>query len=237
MARGGGWAYGLFAVYVAGVGQMQHGCVAVFDLDGVLLRTNLIKYSAMLSLFSEYPEQQKSISAYILARGGVPRRDKLFGLLHDLLGVEPSAAMLADYLERYARALEHALAMAPLVEGVDGFLQQDGYTFYVSSSAPEAEVYQQLQRRNLLTYFAAIYGSTTPKAAALHTIRAANPGKPLVFFGDAIGDWDAAQKAGVAFIAVVNECDNFGDHPVIKLSSFTTIAQVEACIQRALAED
>lgn len=216
---------------------MKYSCVAVFDLDGVILKTNLIKYSAMLSLFADYREQQSRISEYILARGGVPRRDKLFGLLHDLLGVEPSTAMLANYLERYARALEYELAIAPIVEGVDGFLRQDGYTFYVSSSAPEQEVYQQLQRRNLLTYFAALYGSTTPKAVALRTIRAANPGKPLVFFGDAIGDWDAAQEAGVAFIAVVNERDNFGDHPVIKLPSFTTIAQVEVCIQRALAED
>lgn len=216
---------------------MQHGCVVVFDLDGVILKTNLIKYRAMLSLFADNTEQQTSISEYILARGGVPRRDKLFGLQHDLLGVEPSAAMLANYLERYARALEHELAIAPIVEGVDGFLRQDGHTFYVSSSAPEQEVYHQLQRRSLLTYFAAIYGSTTPKAAALRTIQAAHPGKPLVFFGDAIGDWDAAKAAGVAFIAVVNERDNFGNHPVIKLSSFTHIAQVEACMQRALAKD
>jgi len=216
---------------------MKYSCVAVLDLDGVILKTNLIKYCAMLSLFSEYREQKKSISQYILARGGVPRRDKLFGLLRDLLGVEPSAAMLANYLERYARALEHALAMAPIVEGIDGFLRQDGYTFYVSSSAPEQEVYHQLQRSNLLTHFAAIYGSTTPKAAALRTIRTAHPQQPVVFFGDAIGDWDAAKEAGVAFIAVVNERDNFGDHPVIKLSSFTHLVQVEACMQRALAED
>ena len=215
---------------------MSPGYVVVLDLDGVILKTNLIKYRAMLSLFADYQEQQESISTYILARGGVSRRDKLFGLLHDLLGTEPSTAMLADYLERYARALERELAIAPIVEGIDGLLRHDGYTFYVSSSAPEPEVYQQLQRRNLLPSFAGIYGSTTPKATALQTIQAANPGKQLVFFGDAIGDWDAAQAAHVAFIAVINERDNFGDKPVLKLSDFTNITQVEACIQRALAE-
>lgn len=216
---------------------MQHGCIIVFDLDGVILKTNLIKYRAMLSLFADYQEQQESISAYILAQGGVPRRAKLFSILHDLLGVEPNAALLDDYLERYARALEHELTIAPIVEGIDGFLQHEGYIFYVSSSAPEQEVYQQLQRRNLLTYFAGIYGATTPKAAALRTIQAANPGKPLLFFGDAIGDWASAQEAGVAFIAIVNERDNFGDYPVLKLAHFASVAHVEACIQRALAED
>ena len=215
---------------------MQHGCIVVFDLDGVILKTNLIKYRAMLSLFADYQEQQGSISAYILARGGAPRRDKLFGLLHDLLGVEPSTAMLDDYLERYARALEHELAIAPIVEGIDGFLHHDGYTFYVSSSAPETEVYQQLQGRNLLIYFTGLYGATTPKAAALRAVQAAHPESPLVFFGDAVGDWAAAKEAGVAFIGVINERDNFGDEAVLKLSDFTNITQVEACIQRALAE-
>lgn len=215
---------------------MQHDCVAVLDLDGVILKTNLIKYRAMLSLFAGYKEQQESISTYILARGGVPRRAKLFGLLRDLLGVDPSPALLEDYLARYAHALEHELAIAPTVEGIDGFLHHDGYTFYVSSSAPEPEVYQQIQRRNLLTYFAGIYGANTPKATALQTIRTANPGKRLIFFGDAIGDWNAAKAAHVAFIAVINERDNFGNEAVLKLSDFTNITQVEACMQRALAE-
>lgn len=215
---------------------MQPGCVIVFDLDGVILKTNLIKYRAMLSLFADYGEQQESISAYILAHGGVPRREKLFGLLHGLLGVAPSPALLEDYLERYARALEHALAMAPIVEGIDGFLQQAGYTFYVSSAAPEPEVYHQLQRRNLLTYFAGIYGATTPKATALNTIRTIHPDRPLLFFGDASGDWEAANEAGVAFIAVINERDNFGAEPITKLSNFINMAQVKACIERAFAE-
>lgn len=214
---------------------MSPSCVVVLDLDGVILKTNLIKYRAMLSLFADYQEQQESISAYILARGGVPRRDKLFGLLHDLLGAEPSPAILEDYLERYARALEHELAIAPIVEGIDNFLQQDSYAFYVSSSAPEPEVYQQLQRRNLLTYFAGIYGSTMPKATALQTIQAAHPASHLVFFGDAVSDWEAATAAHVAFIAVINERDNFRNETVLKLSGFTNITQVEACIQRALA--
>lgn len=50
---------------------------AVFDLDGVIVKTNLVKHSAMLSLFADHPEQRSAISEFILANGGVPRRDKL----------------------------------------------------------------------------------------------------------------------------------------------------------------
>jgi phosphoglycolate phosphatase-like HAD superfamily hydrolase len=63
----------------------------------------------------------------------------------------------------------------------------------------------------------------------------AHPATPIVFFGDAIGDLQAAQAAGVAFVAVVNECDNFRQLDVIMLNDFTQLREVERAIQAALA--
>ena len=101
--------------------------------------------------------------------------------------------------------------------------------------------FRPFQRKNPCTcrrlqriYFTKVYGSTTAKADALYAIRAVHRDSPIVFFGDAVGDWEAAQTAAVAFIAVVNERDNFGDQPVIKLWSFADLAEVEACLGRAL---
>ncbi|MEZ4732465.1 MAG: HAD hydrolase-like protein [Caldilineaceae bacterium] len=213
---------------------MQQDKIAVLDLDGVILKTNLIKCRAMLSLFAEYPDQREQISDYILARGGVPRRDKLAGILREIVAVEPTPPLIAGYLARYAQALAHELAIAPMVEGVATFLQKEGYTFYICSSAPEAEVHCQLERRNLLGYFTKVYGSTTAKADALRSIRAVHSGSPLVFFGDAVGDWEAAQAADVAFVAVINELDNFGNQPVTKLHSFANLTEIERCIRYTL---
>lgn len=214
--------------------SVQQDKIVVLDLDGVILKTNLIKYRAMLSLFAEYPDQREPISDYILARGGVPRRDKLAGILREIVGIEPSAEVITDYLERYAQALAHELAIAPIVEGVATLLQEEGYTFYVCSSAPEAEVHCQLERRNLLSYFTKVYGSTVAKADALRAIRAVHPDGAIIFFGDAVGDWEAARSASVAFVAVVNERDNFGDQPVMKLHSFANLTEVERCIRCTL---
>ena len=36
---------------------MSVGAV-VFDLDGVIVKTNLVKHAAMLSLFADHPEQR-----------------------------------------------------------------------------------------------------------------------------------------------------------------------------------
>ncbi len=209
--------------------------IVVLDLDGVILRTNLVKYRAMLSLFTEYKELQPRISDYILMHGGVPRREKFVTILNDILGITPPEPLVTNYLNRYANALEHELAVAPLVEGVAEFLAAGGHIFYVSSSAPESEVHLQLHRRNLTSYFTNVYGSQTTKAEALRQIASAHPGAAIVFFGDSIGDLIAAQETKVAFVGVVNERDNFTNQPVVKLADFSTPSQIEVCVQNALS--
>ena len=72
----------------------------VLDLDGVILKTNLIKYRAMLSLFAAYPDLQPSISDYILAHRGILRREKLRTILRDLLQTPPTAALLTHDLQQ-----------------------------------------------------------------------------------------------------------------------------------------
>ena len=94
----------------------------VLDLDGVIIKTNLIKYRAMLSLFAAYPDQQPEISDYILAHGGVPRREKLSTILCDLCQTPPTAALLTHDLQRYTSVLEDELAVTPLVEAIETLL-------------------------------------------------------------------------------------------------------------------
>lgn len=67
----------------------------VFDLDGVIVKTNFVKHAGMLSLFAEDSSQQDAISQYILANGGVPRREKLTHLLRTLQESELAASCWA----------------------------------------------------------------------------------------------------------------------------------------------
>ena len=208
----------------------------VFDLDGVIVKTNLVKHDAMLSLFAGHPEQRSAISKFILANGGVPRKDKLVHLLRNNLGIEPTEAVLAEYLRRYAFALEHQLAAAPMVEGVSEFIATCPAVHYVCSSAPEEEVHEQVARRSLGPLFAAIYGGATPKSHALRTVAAAHANGPVIFFGDSAGDYEAACQAGVAFVGVVCERNNFAGLPVVELTDFAHRETVEKAMLRSLAQ-
>jgi phosphoglycolate phosphatase-like HAD superfamily hydrolase len=208
----------------------------VFDLDGVIVKTNFVKHAAMLSLFADHPDQKSAISAFILSNGGVPRRDKLAHLLRYTLGAEPTDTLLSEYLRRYAVQLEHQLAEAPMVEGVGEFIASCPSTRYVCSSAPEAEVREQISRRLLTRHLAAVYGGTTPKLEALRAIAASHARQPVVFFGDSVGDYEASCRAGVAFVGVVCERDNFQGMPVVKLRDFAHRATVDQAMLRAAAQ-
>jgi beta-phosphoglucomutase-like phosphatase (HAD superfamily) len=130
----------------------MHGSPVVLDLDGVIVKSNFVKHDAMLSLFDAYPEKHHQISSYILANGGVRRDLKLRHILKNIIDVPLAEDSLSSCLSKYARRLENLLAGAPMVEGVATFLadREQSFCFYVSSSAPEAEVQNQLSRRGLL---------------------------------------------------------------------------------------
>lgn len=209
---------------------------AVFDLDGVIVKTNLVKHAAMLSLFADHPEQQGAIGEFILANGGVPRRAKLAHLLWNHLRTEPTDMLLSEYLRRYAIQLEQQLAVAPMVEGVAEFIARYSGARYVCSSAPEAEVHEQVSRRSLGSHFAAVYGDATSKPDALRAIAASHPSQPVVFFGDSVGDYEASREAGVGFVGVVCERDNFESMPVVKLQDFAHRPAVEQAMLRAAAQ-
>ena len=205
----------------------------VLDMDGVLLRTNDAKYRAMLGLFEGHPAKKKSISEFILRSGGVPRAEKLKYILESIVGIVASEAVVDEYLVKYEHSLEGALSAAPFVAGVKEFLSSCGCPLYLCSSAPASEVTRQLSERHVESNFAEVFDGRTPKDEALKRIATRHGHKGIVFFGDSLGDLAAAQSAGVSFVAVVAEWDNFGERPVVKVRDFTDRDTIQRCISEA----
>ena len=207
----------------------------VFDLDGVIVKTPLVKHAAMVSLFADYPEQLPQISNFIFANGGVPRRDKLAQILRGLQ-VDPTDALVSEYLSRYAVVLEPQLRKAPMVEGIADFIVGCPAACYVCSSAPEAEVQAQISRCALTSHLAAAYGGTTPKPVALREIAALHTNQTVIFFGDSMSDRDASLEARVAFVGVSCERDNFKDVAIEKITDFSDRRVVEHAMVAAVRE-
>jgi phosphoglycolate phosphatase-like HAD superfamily hydrolase len=210
--------------------------VVVLDLDGVVLQSNQVKRRAMLKLFAGHPEQIGAIAAYVGANPGVRRDDKIRHILGRILEASSGPQVVADHLARYEQLLGDELATAPLVPGIDVFLTERAHVFYVSSSAPESEVVAQLTRRSLGQRFTAVFGASTPKAHALRRVSERHRNDAVIFFGDAVSDFEAARAAGTAFVGVISEDDTFGDLAITKIVDFTDPSAVRASMESALRE-
>ena len=204
-------------------------------MDGVIFRTNLTKHRAMLALFSRFPKHTEQISQYILDRNGVRRDLKILGIHSELLGVPLTDGELASYLHKYAVALDEQLSAAPLVEGVDRFIERHPGDLFVSSSAPREEVERQLGARSLMRHFDGVFAGEADKREGLERIRALATGQEVVFFGDSMGDLEAARLARVGFVGVVAERDNFRDAEIPKIRDFGNPNSVIAAIEQCLA--
>jgi phosphoglycolate phosphatase-like HAD superfamily hydrolase len=207
----------------------------VLDLDGVIVQSNRIKHLTMLTLFEEHVREYADIDAYIAANYGMRRDRKFAHIIASILGIEPTDALIADYLTRYDAALAPRLHDAPLVPGIDLFLRQARHGFYVSSSAPDIEVRDQLAHRGLASYFKAVYGASTPKTEALRQVQLLHSGQVPIFFGDSPGDWEAAIETKAAFVGVTAERDNFPDQAIVKLRDFSSMSTTDAAMRAALA--
>lgn len=207
----------------------------VFDFDGVILDAVTLKHRAFATIFPEYPHHLAQIIAYNASQPGVPRLDKIRHVCTQILHCPDDAATVERFLQRYAAAIEQSAAHAPLVPGVRDFLAATTLPKFIASSAPLAEVAEMVQKHGIGHHFAGLFGYPDRKPQVLQRLQ--QQYQPLIFFGDAVADYTAAQSAGVAFIGVVNPDlpHRFADLPIPTIQQFTDPAAIQALLAALLA--
>jgi phosphoglycolate phosphatase len=200
----------------------------VLDMDGVLLRSNAIKHAAMLGLFDATADQRLTIAAYNQRSGGVPRRIKFQHIWEAILHRSYSAVVERVLAERYESALETEMLRAPLTEGVEQFIGSITLPRFVCTAAPKREALAILEANGLLQCFSGVYDGSTTKALALDAIvqHVGRGQGPVVFFGDAVADLEAAIEARVGFVGVTREANNFVGTSVPTIHDFSDIQNV-----------
>ena len=210
----------------------SHAFAIALDMDGVIFRTVKLKHDALLSLFPAHLSAVASRMIWSLA--GVPRRHKL-ALVHEAChGTQATTANVEVYLSQYAALLEAALAAPPLTPGVASFVALGQHRAFVCSSAPIEEVRRLLKAADLSDALEAVYGAPTSKPDALREIIDRVAGMPLVFFGDAVADREAATQNAVAFVGMTGEHDAFDLTPVPKLVDFSDVQTVLDAVAKAM---
>lgn len=176
----------------------------VFDVDGVLLESLDIKTRAFATLFSSHPEHLDTIVQFHIKNGGMSRFDKFRFIYRDILKKQLSEEEFTSLCSRFKELVMSGVLSSEMVEGSREFLvtHRSNHVFFVITATPQDEIREILTRRNLWGYFRAVYGAPTPKSEALAEILQKFSLSPnqVVYVGDALNDYHAAEPLGVRFI-------------------------------------
>jgi beta-phosphoglucomutase-like phosphatase (HAD superfamily) len=181
-------------------GPNATGPTACFDLDGVLIDSEIVKIAAWIeavdSVLAPAPELRATLDSYNRSQRGIPRRIKF---AHAVDAADAPLDRVELLLEQYARLLRERSGAVTATPGAAAFLDAWPGLLAVASSAPIGEVEVSLDRLSLGP-FAHIFGYPISKTDALRGL--SENSSRVVFFGDAAADRAAAQSAGVPFVGI-----------------------------------
>jgi phosphoglycolate phosphatase-like HAD superfamily hydrolase len=176
----------------------------ILDFDGVVLESVAVKTNAFAALFPA------SMQAVVLAchreTPGLGRTKKIECMFRAVFGRTPSPAEMEGLLEKFALKSLSGVMSCPEVPGLRYFLENlSGVAAHIVSAAPEDEVREVAEKRNLAQFFQSISGMPITKEAHLARLLDENSARPALYIGDRISDLKAAEMAGVGFLGRVAE--------------------------------
>jgi len=175
-----------------------------FDFDGVVKESVSVKTDAFVKLFGSVdPQLKKKIRDHHEANGGLSRYEKIPVYL-SWLGLDDSQKSLDRYAQKFSRLVRTGVIRSKWVPGVRELIveaSKDSYLFVVSAT-PQNELYEILEAICLTQYFEKVFGSPTPKDAALKVLVDSYKvdKSRSVMIGDSESDYMAAESNGIPFI-------------------------------------
>lgn len=182
--------------------------IFIFDVNGVLLDSNLANARAMAEAFTDDPVVQGRIARVYLTLTGIDRGTKIRTIQEQVIKRPFTVNEFELRWERFkalgAKAMHHA-ALIPGCTEVLVDLGRRGLTRVALSNTPVVELRDILASHTLEPLLDVIRGGGDwPKAESLARLLQEYRFQPdhCLFFGDGKGDLAAARLAGVAFVAI-----------------------------------
>lgn len=189
----------------------------MLDFDGVILESVPVKEQAVFDLFQGATlDERRRVLAVHRENPGINRRQRITLLLKEGLGRTVPQEDVNSLLERFARLVWNGLMTCPEVPGIRQFLNSvSDIPCYVVSASPQEELKAVAEARDFSRYFIDLLGAPSSKTDLLVAIMAREsiPPESILFIGDKISDYKAAQSVGTRFIGRRSP-DNPTDFPI-----------------------
>ena len=182
--------------------------ICIFDVNGVLIESNLANAQAMGEAFTDDPALQDQIVELYLKLTGIDRGSKI-RIIQEQVMKRPFKDKEFERRWEKVKELVHAsMSKAPLIKGCKEVLTELGkrkITRIALSNTPRAELQKILSAQGLESFLDFIRGGGDwPKTESLGRLLREFQFEPhkCFFMGDGKGDLAAARSARVAFVAI-----------------------------------
>jgi phosphoglycolate phosphatase-like HAD superfamily hydrolase len=189
--------------------------VCIFDVNGVLIGSNLANAQAMGEAFTDDPALRDQIVEQYLKLTGIDRGSKIRIIQEQVIKKPFKDKEFEHRWERVKEFVHTSMSKAPLIKGCKEVLTELGerkITRVALSNTPRAELEKILSAQGLQSFLDFIRGGGDwPKTESLGRLLREFQFEPYkcLFVGDGKGDLAAAKSVGVAFIAVDPDTGEF----------------------------
>jgi phosphoglycolate phosphatase-like HAD superfamily hydrolase len=189
----------------------------IFDVNGVLIASNLANAQAMGEAFTNDPALHKQIVDLYLKLTGIDRGSKIRLIQEQVMKRPFQGKEFERRWERVKNLVHASMTKAPLITGCKEVLTELGkrkIMRFALSNTPRAELQEILSAQNLESFLDFIRGGGDwPKSESLGRLLREFQFEPhkCLFIGDGKGDLAAARSAGVPFVAIDPGTGEFDD--------------------------
>ena len=194
---------------------MDKANLLIYDFDGVICDSVNIKTEAFVKLFEEYDINVKNeIIAYHHRFGGISRLKKIKYIHENLINVPISDFELNQLADKFSSLVKNSIINSKYINGALEFVLKHSTHMdqFICSGTPEDELCEIVEKKdNLVGYFKGVFGSPNSKEFIINQIidNSKFSKRNVIFFGDAITDYNAAKECDVQFIGIKNENTDF----------------------------
>jgi phosphoglycolate phosphatase-like HAD superfamily hydrolase len=181
----------------------------IFDCDGVILDSNVLKVKAMREALLALPFTTELLVTqcvdYFSNNFGKSRFHHVSHFLDNILNIDE---VNRAYVERkiltvFSSQCRTLYLTAELTPNFLAFIESLPGRKYVASGSEQSELREVFKNRGLDKYFIEVYGSPTKKSELIKNIIATESDATKVMIGDAISDFEASKENNIDFICYV----------------------------------
>ena len=180
----------------------------VFDCDGVILDSNIVKTEAYFRTAKNLgatDAQAQALTDYHVKLGGISRYHKFDWFLREVLNQPATEAAIQALLDEFSRELEVGLMECAIADGLQALRYATPQAkWMILSGGDQQEIRDLFTKRDLTKHFdGGLFGSPDNKDVVLaREIANYNLQLPALFVGDSQYDFESSARAGLDFVFV-----------------------------------